>query len=49
MPQMSFETGLEATVRWYRDHRTWTERVITGEYRETYRRIYGSAATEEGA
>jgi len=32
-PQESFETGLRSTVRWYLDHHTWTERVMSGAYR----------------
>lgn len=41
-PQTPFEVGLGSTVAWYRGHRAWTERVITGEYREYYQRVYGA-------
>jgi dTDP-glucose 4,6-dehydratase len=40
-PQMSFETGLAATVEWYRSHAAWVERVRSGEYREFYEKNYG--------
>ena len=43
-PRTSFETGLASTVAWYRANRPWTERVITGEYRDYYRKIYGACA-----
>jgi dTDP-glucose 4,6-dehydratase len=32
-PQESFDTGLEKTVRWYIDNRSWWERVLDGSYR----------------
>ncbi len=34
-------TGLAETVSWYRDNRTWWERLKSGErYRDYYRRQY---------
>lgn len=39
-PSVTFEEGLAATVRWYREHRTWWERIISGEYKEYYRKMY---------
>jgi len=39
-PSVSFEEGLAATVRWYLEHRTWWERIISGEYKEYYRKMY---------
>ncbi len=38
-PAHSFEAGLEATVRWYVDHRPWWERVLSGEYRTSNQRL----------
>ena len=32
-PQQSFESGIEQTVRWYLDNRTWWQRIRTGVYR----------------
>jgi len=40
-----FAEGLRATVEWYRANRPWTERVITGEYRDYYRKIYGACSS----
>ncbi|MFB1481495.1 dTDP-glucose 4,6-dehydratase [Corallococcus sp. RDP092CA] len=34
-PGHSFEQGLTDTVRWYVDHATWWERVLSGAYRNT--------------
>ncbi|MBD5172321.1 MAG: dTDP-glucose 4,6-dehydratase [Bacteroidales bacterium] len=32
-PSLSFEEGLERTVRWYLDNRQWLSRIASGEYR----------------
>jgi dTDP-glucose 4,6-dehydratase len=42
-PSHAFDAGLSATVEWYTRHRLWCERVMTGQYREYYRRQYGEA------
>jgi dTDP-glucose 4,6-dehydratase len=41
-PARRFEDALAATVAWYRDHRGWWERVLSGEYRTWVARQYGS-------
>ena len=33
VPQETFESGLEKTVRWYLENRDWSERVLSGAYR----------------
>lgn len=37
-----FKTGMEETVRWYVENRSWWERIKTGEYMEYYDRWYGN-------
>jgi dTDP-glucose 4,6-dehydratase len=32
-PKETFETGLNKTLRWYLDHQTWVDRVMSGAYR----------------
>ena len=32
-PKETFATGLKKTIRWYLDHQTWVERVMSGAYR----------------
>ena len=32
-PTESFESGIRKTLKWYLDNETWTERVISGEYK----------------
>ncbi len=41
-PSETFETGLEATVRWYLSHGEWVERVTSGGYRDWVDRNYGA-------
>jgi dTDP-glucose 4,6-dehydratase len=43
-PQVTFSEGLDATVRWYRDHPRWVERVRSGEYQTYYKKNYGDRA-----
>ncbi|MBI2619505.1 MAG: dTDP-glucose 4,6-dehydratase [Ignavibacteriales bacterium] len=40
-PSYTFEQGIEETVKWYLANRPWWERIISGEYREYYRKMYG--------
>jgi len=39
-PRETFETALPALVRWYLDHKDWTDAVRTGAYRQYYERQY---------
>ncbi len=39
-PQITFEQGLEATVRWYVENEWWWRPLKSGEYLEYYRRQY---------
>lgn len=41
-PTISFEEGLEATVKWYRDNRDWWEAIRSGAYLDYYGRQYGA-------
>jgi len=40
-PAGSFDEALAATVQWYRDRRSWWERIRSGAYREYYETMYG--------
>jgi dTDP-glucose 4,6-dehydratase len=39
-PAHSFEQGLKETVRWYVEHPTWWERVMSGAYRQYFETQY---------
>jgi len=43
-PSVTFEEGLEKTVRWYLDHPEWLKNVTNGEYKEYFQKMYGSNA-----
>jgi dTDP-glucose 4,6-dehydratase len=41
-PLTQFEDGLRQTVEWYLENQNWVEGVITGEYLEYYKKVYGT-------
>ena len=41
-PQVTFDEGLERTVRWYQEHPEWWRPLKSGEYWEYYKRNYHS-------
>lgn len=41
-PQETFESGIEKTVRWYKENTEWVARARSGEYRHYYERMYGA-------
>lgn len=41
-PKISFEDGLRRTAEWYLNHQDWVEKVISGEYVNYYKKVYGS-------
>jgi dTDP-glucose 4,6-dehydratase len=40
-PEIRFAEGLERTIDWYRDNRSWWEPIRSGDYRAYYERQYG--------
>jgi dTDP-glucose 4,6-dehydratase len=40
-PRETWLSGLDRTIRWYRENQVWLERVRTGSYREYYQQQYG--------
>jgi dTDP-glucose 4,6-dehydratase len=43
-PRKAFEEALAETAAWYREHRGWWERIISGEYLKYYEKQYGAGA-----
>ena len=39
-PSVAFETGIARTIAWYRENTSWWQRIISGEYKEYYQRMY---------
>ncbi len=40
LPETRFEDGIQKTVRWYLDNRSWWENIVNGEYQSYYERMY---------
>jgi len=38
--KISFEKGVEETIRWYKENKDWWEQIKTGEYQKYYERMY---------
>ena len=43
-PQMTWENGLAATIKWYSENQDWVDHIRNGAYREYYRTMYGSGS-----
>lgn len=41
-PAYNFQRGMEETIQWYLNHKDWTDRITSGEYREYYNKMYGT-------
>ena len=39
-PRTKFEDGIERTIHWYLEHKSWWQNIISGDYREYYDRLY---------
>ena len=40
-PETMFDDGIVKTVNWYLDNKSWWEEIISGEYQDYYKRMYG--------
>ena len=40
LPQTKFDDGIVKTVKWYLDNKAWWENIISGEYKEYYKKMY---------
>ncbi len=43
VPSMSWESGVEDTVAWYKENEWWWRKIKSGEFREYYERQYGKS------
>lgn len=41
-PTTMFDEGIQKTIKWYLDNRSWWENIINGEYANYYERMYGN-------
>ena len=42
LPETMFAEGIQRTIRWYLENRSWWENIISGEYKNYYQRMYGN-------
>ena len=42
LPQTMFADGIKMTIKWYLENREWWEQIVSGEYREYYKKMYGN-------
>ena len=40
LPQTTFDDGIKQTVAWYLNNRAWWEKIISGEYKNYYAKMY---------
>jgi len=40
-PKTDFKSGMEKTINWYLSNKAWLNNVVSGEYQEYYRKMYG--------
>ena len=40
-PETKFENGIVKTIKWYLDHKDWWEEIISGDYKDYYKKMYG--------
>ena len=41
-PETKFQDGIKKTIKWYLENRSWWEDIISGEYQDYYKKIYGN-------
>ena len=42
LPETTFADGIKRTIAWYLENRDWWEDIISGDYRDYYRKMYGT-------
>ena len=45
LPETKFADGIKKTIQWYLDNKEWWKTIISGEYREYYRKMYDNRCT----
>ena len=42
LPETKFEDGIKKTIKWYLENEDWWSEIISGEYQNYYKKMYGS-------
>ena len=40
LPETKFDDGIKLTIKWYLDNKPWWENIISGEYKDYYKKMY---------
>ena len=40
LPATKFDDGIKLTIKWYLENKSWWENIISGEYKEYYKKMY---------
>ena len=40
LPVTKFDDGIKKTIDWYLTHKSWWEKIISGEYKDYYDKMY---------
>ena len=41
LPETKFADGIQKTIEWYLNNKSWWERIVSGEYRAYFDQMYG--------
>lgn len=43
LPETTFDDGIKKTIKWYLDNKEWWGKIISGEYKNYYKKMYGNS------
>lgn len=47
LPTTSFEEGIKITIAWYVDNKKWWEKILSGEYKNYYKKMYSTVIEDK--
>jgi dTDP-glucose 4,6-dehydratase len=48
LPETKFADGIRKTIQWYLDNKDWWENIVSGEYQNYYKKMYGNREVLDG-
>ena len=48
LPETKFKAGIQKTIQWYLDNKSWWENIISGEYQNYFQKMYGDRLADAG-
>ena len=49
LPETKFKDGIQKTIQWYLDNKSWWENIISGEYQNYFQKMYGEMCIRDRA